>query len=218
MRMRGTKLWSMWDDVSWGARPPGKPGCWSGRGGSQFFADAFAGGHCDRNWLEGWVDEGPTFTADAPALMGKDPAILEFCLRKLGRWRKIWFAKDAELARACMDANQNVLRVHSRERPWDICSNFEFVACAARGNLPRQGLARIEFATAPGSLPIDDLQNDKTDQYRMEDVLYLEVCILNELCANNQRLFALQAGEGFLCESSRKKFDAFRDLMMGLDA
>merc|ERR1711965_275605 len=118
--------------------------------------------------MEGRVAGWPRFGADAPTLMGNDQGILEFCLRKVGRWRRVWFAKDEELAGTCLQANANVLRLHSREHPWNICTNFQFVGCAARGQLPRQGSPRIDFATAPQDLWVRDLAAERTNGYRME--------------------------------------------------
>lgn len=206
----------MWDGIAWGARSIGTPGCWSGRGADGFFAAAFTGSNCARNWLEGTID-GARFREGvaAPAVMGNDPAILEYCLGKVGRWRRVWFAKNEELAGTCLEANQNVLRLG--RRLWDICVNFEFVACASHGLLPSQGSPSITFATAPGDLWIRDLAPEKTNGYRMEDVLYLETCILNELCANGEEMFALKPGETFVCATDEARFRAFGQLMATLE-
>ena len=82
--------------------------------------------------------------------------------------------------------------------------------------LPRQGSARINFATPPGDLWIRDLAPDNPIGFRMEDVLYLETCVLNELCANGQEMFA-QGFEGFVCDTSAERFAAFGELMASLE-
>lgn len=120
-----------------------------------------------------------------------------------------------QVAFTCLEAQQNVLRLG--RSLWDICTNFEFVGCAARGKLPRQTRARINFATPPGQLWIRDLKPETTIGYVMEDVLYLETCVLNELCENGEEMFHLQSGEGFECETSRERFEAFGQLMMSMD-
>jgi hypothetical protein len=162
-----------------------------------------------------WMLEGRAFTAPAPALMGFDPAILEFCLTKLGRWRKVWFAPNDEIADQCFKANENILRVPQRE--WNVCVNVRWQACAATGHLPSQQSNVIQFATPPNTLTLDQLDGAKTDGYKMEDVYFLELCVLNEICANGAEIFSFEPKDRFQCEHSAVRFDAFRDLLMSMD-
>lgn len=212
MRDRNHKFWSMWDSWSFGTRRRGTPGCWDASGGRAFFDRMKTGDGCHGPWMLG----GRAFTAPAPALMGFDPAILEFCLTKLGRWHKVWFAQNDEIADQCFKANENILRVPQRD--WNICVNVRWQACAATGNLPSQQSNVIQFATPPNTLTLDELDGAKMDGYRMEDVYYLELCVLNEICANGADIFSMEPNDGFQCEHSAERFDAFRDLMLALDA
>mmetsp|Transcript_14792 Transcript_14792/g.41369 ORF Transcript_14792/g.41369 Transcript_14792/m.41369 type:complete len:462 (-) Transcript_14792:40-1425(-) len=211
MRDRNHKFWSMWDSWSFGVRKRGSPGCWQGYGGRAYFDRMKTGDGCDASWMLG----GHGFTHPAPALMGYDPAILEFCLTKLGRWRKVWFAKNEELAGQCLSANMNVLRVPQRD--WNICVNVQWQACAATGHLPLQRSNVIQFATPPNTLKLEDLDGRKMDGYKMEDVYFLELCVLNEICENGASIFGMEPEDEFRCEFSPERFDAFRTLMMSMD-
>ena len=213
LRDPNSKFWAMWDDRAWGMRAHGTPGCWAHRGGAAFFADAYEGGACNINWLDGY-QQGFEDGDQSPALMGHDPQILEFCLSKLGRSRRVWFAHNEELAEQCRAAHENVLRLQRSK--WDICINFVFVTCAATGRLPGQGSKQINFATPPGSLKMQDFVDD-THGYSMGDVTFFEYCILSEICANSDDLFRVQPDEPFFCQHSRERYDVFRDLMMSLD-
>ena len=227
MRDRNHLFWSMWDERGWARRKAGTDGCWNHGSGDAhtFFAEAYSGRACDINWLDGFQDGVLPDGAANPALMGHDPDILTVCLKKLGRWRKIWFARDTELAETCREAHENVLRL--RRNRWNICVNYNYVACAATGRLPGQGSNQINFATPPSTLLLADMTTDadgalsdtrgRETGYKMTDVTYLEYCILNEICANNEQLFKVQPDEPFFCEHSQERYDAFRDLMLSMD-
>ena len=86
MRDPSHKFWSMWAGWSFGTRKKGAAGCWADYGGRDYFERMKWGQGCDRSWMLG----GPHFSAPAPALLGFDQAILEFCLQKMGRWHKVW--------------------------------------------------------------------------------------------------------------------------------
>lgn len=117
------------------------------------------------------------YTDEAPAVLGLDPTIIKFCRDLEGDSRVVpdlndpfWFTWESagmpkpahtfgpmniiesNLLQACSAANRNILRVSAmaqRKTAWDMCSNVEWVVCAAKGMLPNQG-NKIEFATPPG--------------------------------------------------------------------
>jgi len=211
MRNPSHKFWSMWDSWSFGTRKKGKAGCWASYGGRDFFDRMKSGQGCDKPWMLG----GEHFKAPAPALLGFDQAILEFCLTKLGRWHKVWFAPNGEIAAECSRANENVLRV--READWNVCVNAQWQACAATGHLPGQESNIMHFVTPPSSLMLEALEGSKVDGYRMEDVYYLELCVLNEICENGGDIFGTQPDDSFRCRHSPARFDAFRELMLAMD-
>ena len=213
MRDRKHKFWSMWDSAPFGTRPPGQAGCWEQQGSRAFFDGAFSGASCNKRWIE---FDAPPFTSAAPALVGHDPAILEFCLAKRDHWRKVWWTRNDWLANECSLSNVNVLRVPVPD--WNMCVNYNWIACAATGQLPGQTSTLIQFATAPASLMVADLHGESTDKYRIEDVYYFELCLLNELCANGEQIFRSNSWDDeFFCETSAARHAAFRDLMMSMD-
>lgn len=180
---------------------------------AQWFQDTFSGTICGRNWLEGNHPGGPFSAGSAPAVLGPDPRILDFCTGcPPDRWCTN-YAHDGTLAAACHDANKNVLRLRSQMLPWNMCTNLRWLTCAARGMLPGQGGPLIQFAVAPGELDIGKLHGENTHKYVMEDVYFAEVCILNELCANGHELFSLRRGQLFRCQTDQRRFNEYARLL-----
>jgi hypothetical protein len=214
IRDRDHLFWSMWASKGWATRERGTLGCWAQQGGVSFFDNVFSGSRCHAIDWQGEVPGPHSLSTGAPALLGHDPAILELCLRKLGRWRKVWFAPNEELAKVCLEANENVMRV--KRNQWNICVNFEYISCASGGHLPNQGSAKIHLATAPRDMRVEDI-SQPGDRYRMEDVTYFEYCLLSEMCENGDQLFHVGPGGTFTCRRSQASFSALRDLLMGLD-
>ena len=228
MRRRDHKFWSMWGSQAWHGRTPREQGCWTADGGmpregggrmltsAEWFGGTFSGEMCGINWLEGNHDGGPFTTPTAPALLGFDPSILDFC-RNCPECRESNYARDDELAGTCHGANENVLRLGSRRLPWTMCVNLRWLTCASRGLLPGQGGPLIHFAVAPHDLEIAELHGDVQRQYVMTDVFYSEVCTLNELCTNGEELFGLKRGEIWRCNADQHAFDAFARLLQDMD-
>ena len=213
MRDKSHKFYTMWSSRSFGIRAPGTPGCWNDYGGAAFFDRAFSGASCNRKWVFG-----SDFTAKAPALMGYDPDILMACLAVRGIHQRVWFAKNEELAAQCLRSNQNVLRVPQRE--WNTCVNVNWVTCAATGHLPSQDSSIIRFATNPGKLSLGFLDGSKwKGGYKMEDIYYFELCVLNELCENGDEMFSCMGSreDEFRCKTNPRRLAAFRDLMLSMD-
>ena len=183
---------------------------------AEWFGGTFSGEMCGINWLEGNHDGGPFTTPTAPALLGFDPSILDFC-RNCPECRESNYARDDELAGTCHGANENVLRLGSRRLPWTMCVNLRWLTCASRGLLPGQGGPLIHFAVAPHDLEIAELHGDEQRQYVMTDVFYSEVCTLNELCTNGEELFGLKRGEIWRCNADQHAFDAFARLLQDMD-
>ena len=94
---KSSRFHDLWSAAGWKARKPGEPGCWGGDG-SQYWDDAWWGQVCSRNWYTGtpgFFSSGqfgyhkaigpsdptvyPHFTKAAPALLGFDESIDEYC-------------------------------------------------------------------------------------------------------------------------------------------
>lgn len=216
------KFHRLWGKVAWINRDPGDEACWSYD--ANFFENALKPEQCDVNWLEGafggeW--DRPPYT-DADALLGFDGKIWDYCSEVAGQgW---WGGGDwnQELARRCVEANLNILRIMfscaeciGSRAGWNMCRNLQWVVCAVRGLLPGQGSgAGIRFAKPPKELDtraMDDpgLIEDPGDgwwsephweHYAVSDVFYGEVCVLTSICKNAWKLFSVNRGEVFNCD------------------
>ena len=96
-----------------------------------------------------------------------------------------------------------------------MCSNLEWLVCAAKGRLPGQGNAHINFATAPKTLRTDiersPARRGGSDIPIFEqDVFYYETCLYSQLCSNGASLFGLEQGEVFemFCRLASASFKA----------
>jgi len=220
--------------------------CWSVRRESpttwqsadSYFRETIIGAHCDSNWYEG---NGGTLgepqnhlpsdftTEDAPALLGFDESIDQYCATKLHEAHPNMRPVFGHAAN-CVHANQNILSLYGDRVPYNICRNFEWMVCAAQGRLPGQGFERrIVFAKEPGDLypgggkgkPLGDCCGWAPPSkptggfgYTTDDIFYLEVCLFNEICNNGDALFHLKVGEDFVCDFSRQRFAALKALLL----
>ena len=218
---RHSKFHGMWGGA-WVYRKRHEDGCWGG--GAQaaaFFASLLSGDACDRNWVKGsaapQLDDRPAFTAAAPALLGFDETILDYCSQLLG-WDMDGFdGADLNdwLATRCVAANRNVLRLLDGAAPWDMCQNLQWQMCALLGRLPMQDGAQVSFATAPRDARLEWwVDPDHThptykpvaDGYALSDVYFAELCVTYTLCANRAELWSLDVGEMFVCEFDEPSF------------
>ena len=157
-----SRFHELWSEQGWKRRLPGVSACWGDDGeGEAFFNAAWEGASCGlRNWYTGNEGElgkpyphlGPAstgknvdvkFTADAPALLGFDESIDNYCWSHNGK---------GQHAVACVQANVNILSLYGELIPYNSCRNVEWQICAARGTLPGQGGPTIRFAKAPNTL------------------------------------------------------------------
>lgn len=173
----------------------------------------------------------PAFTAPALGLLGFDDSFLQHCGPET--------ANRLGAPTACALANFNVLSVE--ERRYNLCRNLEWQACAARGLLPGQGGSGIVFSVAPGSLllPKHDrispslppasqspplrrtfgvcggpLPNTcRACTYANDDIFFLEVCLLDQICLNGPDIFRVRAGERFECIFSPGGFRTLMNLL-----
>ena len=201
-------FYTMWGERGFQKRGPGHSGsCWRNLGSAAYFARVreLAAPMCDRNWFEGSLvgqagqkNSRPTFPAGkAPALMGFDDTIRDYCNEQLG------YVYPGEInhaiAAGCAQTNLNIMRV---AQGWSMCMNLEWLLCATRGLLPGMGDERIiYFASAPNSLRNDDKALDnKGNWYNSGIVFFLEVCLLTQVCRNSEELLRVSRGDAFVCD------------------
>lgn len=122
---------------------------------------------------------------------------------------------------------------------WNICRNFEWQVCAARGRLPKQRSGLMRFTMAPAQLWLDG-SNGSTkfgrcsgyhqarcfplEHYANDDIFILEVCVMQRLCRNGGALFQLEPQRrrryrmstyDFTCDFSHEGFAQLRALLVG---
>ena len=209
-----------------------------GQPARRFFDQVENGAICGSNWYEGnggmlgMVGGGPRFPRhpgsdrSTPALFGFDEAIDAHCAFQLGGWDK----GPGGHAERCVAANRNILSLYGDRVPYNICRNLEWQVCAARGKLPYQGGRKIVFAVAPSSLDPSGATGKPLGQckgwvpgrkpeggfygYATDDIFYLEVCMMNQICKNGEHLFHMQAGEEFQCDYDPARFRELQNLLL----
>ena len=114
---------------------------------------------------------------------------------------------------ACMGAGLNILRIND----WNMCRNAEWMICVIQGkaNWGGGGDGQIVFSLAPSLLDLDDF-NSRPSWYSENDIYYLEVCTLNEMCSNRDELFASQVGDPFYCQWDERQWRQAKQDMMAL--
>jgi len=181
--------------------------------------------------LLGTVNGGPRFPrppgkTSTPALLGFDETIDAHCATQLGGFDK----GPGGHAERCVAANRNILSLYGDRVPYNICRNLEWQVCAAQGKLPDQGSRTLIFAVAPNALdpsgatgkPLGACKGWVPPRvpeggvygYATDDIFYLEVCMLNQICTNGEQLFNLRAGEEFTCQYSSESFRELQRLLL----
>ena len=107
------------------------------------------------------------------------------------------------------------------------CRNTEGTLCATLVKLHNQGSGQILFAIAPKDMDIDLLHRKKhppnvqgwtcCGAFAENDIYYLEVCTLSEMCANSDELFSLEVGDPFHCQFDAEKYAALQKTLTQWD-
>jgi len=208
MRDQHHKFWTMWSAAGWQTRQAGQQGCWGwdADAATQFFTSAEQGDTCDGNWN---YNNGIGLH-DAPAVFGFAETMQQFCARNNG---------IGDLSAACQAANYNILRVGN----WNMCVNVRWMFCATQGKLHGQGQAggQIIFSLAPKDLDVELLNDNLLPRccgdYAENDIYYLEVCTLNELCANTDELFTVDIGDPFYCKFDTDRYQELQRVLRQWD-
>ena len=217
LRDRNGKMWSMWDVNGWTKRQGGNQACFEWGWGHFEFDKALRGEGCDRNWLEGTHDW-PQYPSPAPALLGFDETIYAYCSAEIHKNEGPFYQDNNGLARRCVDANENVLRVMGG---WNMCVNLQWQTCAIKGLLHGQGNRKMHFSIAPKDLDMNIFRNpwacvgNCETNYAISDVYFVEICVISHVCKNREELFALEVGELFECDLDEAAFRELEVLLRG---
>jgi len=241
----------MWAAEPWQLREEGMASCWDRKRDAHdqwqhaldYFNSTQRGAACNTNWYEGNAgghDEnllgGRYFRANtatpdagngwfpgpAPALLGFDESIDDYCWRHGGK---------GSHAMACIHAGFNILSLYGNRVPYNICRNLEWQVCAAKGLLPGQGSRTIIFGKRPADLdpsrkggkplgtcggwvPSYLRQEHCRNNYATDDIFFLEVCTFNQICRNGEDLWHLEVGQEWRCELDETLFAELQDILL----
>ena len=103
----------------------------------------------------------------------------------------------------------------------------EFGSCAFSGRARRRWAALLSKGrgratrypvTATGLAPAASKVVNSTafdhPGFANDDIYYLEVCLISQVCANSDQLFRLQADEDFICQFTRSGFDELKSWLL----
>ena len=196
MRDPTHKFYAIWSDRGWSWRRHGAPSCF---GDGNWF-DWVAGGYnCNQKWGS---------NLKAPTVFGFAETMEAFCNERAGRG---WTFSARDPSWACANAGYNVLRTGS----WNMCRNAEWMVCVVQGKACWNGGGdgQIIFSLAPSSLDLEQFDSRPTF-YVENDIYYLEVCTLNEMCSNRAEMWNAAMGDPFFCQFDREQWQrAKRDMM-----
>jgi len=182
MRDPDHKFQSLWAMQGWSVRHRGEAGCWAVDWAQpDWFQWVATGSSCGQTWGN---------NLNAPTVFGFAESMTNYCNLNGGN--------GGDPGGACMSAGFNILRIGD----WNMCRNVEWMVCVVEGkaSYDRGDRSReIRFTHPPGQLNIDDF-NSRPGWYIENDIYYLEVCVLNEMCANGAEIFTKAEGEAFVCE------------------
>jgi len=182
---------------------------WDHQPAEQYFEDILSGRYCQlTDWYEGSTTGHGFFGPDAPALLGFDADIHNFC------------GGDN-----CDGRGVNILMLFGHIK-YNTCRNFEWQMCAVRGLLNSQGKKEIMFARAPNTMYIDgypplgrcsgwtDAPCDDYVGYANDDIYYIEVCLFSMVCKNSDALFQLEVGERWICDFDLEGFMSLQEMLL----
>lgn len=228
------KFFSMWN-LGFQRRGAHSRACWdwpennNGGTANDFFQLTLDGATCNRNWMDGaWGGSNDRpFSSPSPALLGFDETILEFCSNhaNVDPWSGSGDSNH-KIAARCRDAHRNVLRLASGG--WSMCQTLQWQLCALSGRLPGQGSARVSFATAPRDLNLEWWTNPggthptypcrgnwcDPNGFTVGDVHFAEMAIITTICRNREELYALDAGENWVCDFDAAAWRSFKSRLM----
>ena len=112
-----------------------------------------------------------------------------------------------------------------------MCRNVEWMLCAVHGRLatrykdsrspaPAKG-GEIEFSLAPKDMEMAPFDENTLPRccgdYAEDDIYYLEVCVLNEVCANSDEMWTIDVGVPWTCQLSDERYRGLQQVLQGLE-
>ena len=195
MRRRDHKFYSIWAERGWSVRRPGEEACW---GNGNWFDWVARTENCRQNWGRNLV---------APTVFGFKESMEGYCNDATGDgWHY-----NGGLEWACGRANLNILRTGQ----WNMCRNAEWMICIIK-NDGAGGDGTIIFSFAPSLLDMTDYSRYVGGGYSENDIYYLEVCTLNEMCLNYEEIFNAKVGDPFVCQFDPVRWKAYGEDMKKL--
>lgn len=98
-----------------------------------------------------------------------------------------------------------------------MCRNAEWMVCVIQGKAcwGGGGDGKIIFSLAPSQLDLTDFDS-RPGWYSENDIYYLEVCTLYEMCRNRDELFTLAKGDPFFCDFDNQGWQDYKRSMMAM--
>ena len=96
-----------------------------------------------------------------------------------------------------------------------MCKNVEWMFCLLRG-MDGVGNGQILFTLAPALLDMSGANWDNLYGFEENEIYPLEVCLLNEMCANGWEIFNRNVGEPFDCRLDGSRWRAAYEAILQL--
>jgi len=90
-----------------------------------------------------------------------------------------------------------------------MCINIEWMYCVIHGTAG-VGNGEIIFTLAPSALNMNDF-NSRKGYYVEDDIYFLEVCTITEMCSNGDEIFHLKVGDKWRCQFDPASWAKSRD-------
>ena len=192
MRDKNHKFYTIWALQGWSVRRQGWPACW---GDGDWFRWVALTRNCKQNW---------GMNLRAPSVFGFAETMEGYCKEKAGEGWNV----NGDLQGACGRARLNILRTGG----WNMCRNTEWMICIIKG-AGAGGDQSIIFSLEPKMLDLSHY-SDNINGYSENDIYYLEVCTLNEMCSNHEEIFEKEVGEQFRCQFDEERWAQYgRDMI-----
>ena len=196
MRDPDHKFYAIWGERGWNWRRRGQDACW---GDGNWFDWVARGDNCNQKWGT---------NMKAATVFGFAESMEAFCNDRAGRG---WTFNAHDPSWACGDAGYNVLRIGG----WNMCRNAEWMVCVIQGKAcwGGGGDGQIIFSMAPMMLDMAEF-NSRDVFYSENDIYYLEVCTINEMCSNNHEIWSVKVGDPFFCKFDPQKWNRLKNDLM----